>query len=62
MAYYRNNPGGPDNESEQFCEIFAEFDFGYDDHECNFFCPECRNILKCEAYREVRESWDSFYM
>lgn len=34
----------------------------YDDDDCNGFCPECSEIIRCEAYEELKEEWDSFYM
>lgn len=65
MAYYmdltgkfRQNADDPD----KFLDVFAEFDFMRIDDDCNFFCPECRNILQCEAYREIKDEWESFYM
>ncbi len=62
MAYYRYNPGNNKVMTEKYLDVFAEFDFGYVDYDCNFFCPECRNILKCEAFSEVREDWEYIYM
>lgn len=62
MAYHRYDSVNSKHKKEEFHEIFAEFDFGYIDSGCNFFCPECRDILKCEAYKEIGESWESFYM
>lgn len=62
MAYYRHLEGiyGPD--TEEYLEIFQEYDFSCDDIGCDFFCPECRYMLNCETYREVKESWESFYI
>ena len=62
MAYYKYNPGKSNIENEKYQDVFAEFDFGYADDGCDFFCPECRNIMKCEAFKEVREAWELFYM
>jgi len=62
MAYYRKNFGNDEKKFDEFKDIFAEFDYGYSDPGCDFFCPECRNIRKCEAYAEVEEAWESFYM
>ena len=61
MAYYRDASRDIDIESDQFIEIFGEFNFTCYDNECNFFCPECRNMLKCAAYIEFRQDWESFY-
>lgn len=62
MAYHRSGPVNSRSENDDFYDVFAEFDFGYVDYGCNFFCPECRNMLKCDAYKEVGKSWESFYM
>jgi len=61
MAYYRDISGKFDMESDQFIEIFGEFNFTYSDDECNFFCPECRNMLSCATYIEFSQEWESFY-
>lgn len=61
MAYYRDISGKIDIESDQFIEIFGEFDFVCPDNECNFFCPECRDMLKCATYIEFGQEWESFY-
>ena len=61
MAYYRVVSANTGLEHEQFAEIFQEFDFTCFKDECNFFCPECRNMLKCSAYSEFRDEWESFY-
>ncbi len=62
MAYYREEADKYKEEHDKFLDIFAEFDFMCMNDGCNFFCPECRNILKCEAYKETKEAWESFYM
>ncbi len=62
MAYYRYNPKKKNDITDEYLEVFEEFDFGFVDYGCNFFCPECRNMMKCEAFSEVHEEWDSFYM
>ncbi len=39
--------------------------FGYncdDDDGCDGFCPECMLMVKCDAYQELKDEWDSFYM
>ncbi len=61
MAYYRDISGGNGTESDQFIEIFGEFNFTCFDSECNFFCPECREMLECSAYTEFIDEWESFY-
>jgi hypothetical protein len=61
MAYYRKPTASDEQKYDEFSDIFAEFDYGYTYNGCDFFCPECRNIKKCEAYAEVEESWESFY-
>ncbi len=61
MAYYRDLFRGSDLEPDRFKDVFAEFDFTCIDEECNFFCPECRNMLKCSAYIEFKDEWESFY-
>lgn len=32
-----------------------------DDDECNGFCPECGQIIRCDAYEELKDEWDSFF-
>ena len=61
MAYYRDLSSKIDLASDRFVEIFGEFNFTSIDDECNFFCPECRDMLKCAAYIEFRQEWESFY-
>ena len=62
MAYYRDSEGkfGPD--SEQYVEIFSEYDFDCSIDGCDFFCPECRDITKCRTYEEIKDEWETFYM
>ena len=72
MAYYRYSTGkfmqSPDDleikpyRADRFIDIFGEFNFTHIDSECNFFCPECREMLKCQAYKEIKCVWESFYM
>ena len=65
MAYYR-----PSEESEstlqpptdQYIDIFSEFDFLSVDNSCDFFCPGCRRIMECMDYEGVKDGWESFYM
>ncbi len=61
MAYYRDSAGKFDCDSEQFLDIFAEFDFTDIEDGCDGFCPECELISKCENYQEIKDEWDSFY-
>ncbi len=62
MAYYRDSESkfGPD--SEQYVEIFSEYDFDSSIDGCDFFCPECRDITKCRTYEEIKDEWETFYM
>ncbi len=62
MAYYKYNPGQLKEEVDKYQNVFEEFDFGYIEQGCDFFCPECRDIMKCEAFSEVKEAWELFYM
>ncbi|GBE04247.1 MAG TPA: hypothetical protein ENH45_03410 [Nitrospirae bacterium] len=62
MAYYRANLTGFEKKTDLFLDIFSEFDFCSVEDECNFFCPECRQIQDCKAYKEIKEVWRSFYM
>lgn len=72
MAYYRDPAGKCRQHSDgvetkpyrtdRFIDVFGEFDFTHIDSECNFFCPECRDMLKCRAYKEIKCVWESFYM
>jgi hypothetical protein len=61
MAYYRDFSQKNDQASDQFLEIFAEFDFSCFDEKCNFLCHECRNMLKCAMYNDFKDEWKSFY-
>ena len=48
--------------SSQLHEILAEHGIEYVDHtNCDGFCPDCGQILNCEAYKEVKGEWDGFY-
>lgn len=49
------------NDPEQFNKIFTELGFRYVEDDCYGFCPECEQMLKGEAYQEIKESWDGFY-
>jgi hypothetical protein len=62
MAYHRDSGGKFEPGCEQFLEIFSDFDFENIDDGCNFFCPECRDILKCRTYEEIKDEWETFYM
>jgi hypothetical protein len=59
MAYYRNVSA--ESDQDQYDVIFQEFDFACMDSECDYFCPECRNMLNCAVYDDVKQGWDSFY-
>jgi len=63
--------------SDKYSSIFAEFSLCPqkdlqraampfsdcdDDDDCNGFCPECSQMIRCEAYEELKDEWDSFYM
>jgi hypothetical protein len=39
------------------------FQQSYDicDDDCDGFCPECEQMIRCEAYDEIKHEWDSFY-
>ena len=30
--------------------------------DCDGFCPECTQMKICDAYKELKDEWDSFYM
>lgn len=62
MAYYKDRSGKTDPQHDQFNEIFEEFDFTCFDDDCDFFCPECRNILSCSVYVEFKDEWEMFYV
>ena len=49
------------NDPEQFNKIFTELGFTYVDDGCDGFCPECEQMLKCEAYKEIKDDWEWFY-
>ncbi len=49
------------NDPEQFNKIFTELGFTYVDDGCDGFCPECEQMLKCEAYKELKDDWEWFY-
>lgn len=61
MAYYRGVSGTYGQANDRFEDLFAEFDFVYFSNDCNLFCPDCRNMLKCAAYQEFRDEWELFY-
>lgn len=42
------------NDPEQFNKIFTELGFTYIEDGCDGFCPECEQMLKCEAYKEIK--------
>ncbi len=62
MAYYRANLTEFGKQTDPFLDVFSEFDFGCVEEGCNFFCPECKQIHDCKAYKEIKEVWRSFYM
>ncbi|HDH05564.1 MAG TPA: hypothetical protein ENH01_07620 [Nitrospirae bacterium] len=65
MAYYKDLAGKfrqISQDPDKFLDVFAEFDFVRDEGECNFFCPECRNMLKCGDYNEFEDDWEWFYI
>lgn len=62
MAYYRDAEGKFGPEKDDFKDIFEEYDSSCPEAPCDFFCPECRYMLQCEAYTDIKESWESFYV
>lgn len=65
MAYHRpSQEGGSacDPAHDEYFDIFSEFDFSTVDMHCDFFCPECRRMMDCMTYKEVKDGWESFYM
>ncbi len=50
-----------DNDHEQFHKTFTELGFTYVEDGCEGFCPECEQMLRCEVYQEIKESWKGFY-
>ena len=49
------------NDPEQFHKIFTELGFNYVEDGCDGFCPECEQMLECEAYKEIKVEWEGFY-
>lgn len=49
------------DDPEQFHKIFSELGFSYVEDGCDGFCPECKQMLKCEAYEETKDEWEGFY-
>ena len=49
------------NDPEQFHKIFIELGFTYVEDGCDGFCPECEQMMKCEAYKEIKDDWKWFY-
>ena len=49
------------NGFEGLYEFCAECDFPCNEDTCDGFCPECGQMLKCEAYKEIKEDWEWFY-
>lgn len=43
-------------------EVFKELGFKYVCDDCDGFCPECKEIMKCVAYKEMKDAWEIFYM
>jgi hypothetical protein len=43
------------NDPEQFHKIFTELGFIYVDDGCDGFCPECEQMLRCEAHKEIMD-------
>ncbi|KPK01506.1 MAG: hypothetical protein AMK71_05285 [Nitrospira bacterium SG8_35_4] len=65
MAYHRPSRESESTlqpETDQYIDIFSEFDFLSVDNSCDFFCPGCRRIMECMTYEEVKDGWDLFYM
>ncbi len=62
MAYYRDEAEKFGMGTGNFCDVFAEFDFIQVDGECDFFCPECRDMLKCKSYQDTKDEWEMLYM
>ncbi|MBI5408488.1 MAG: hypothetical protein HZA14_03890 [Nitrospirae bacterium] len=47
----------------QLQEIMEDHGFDYIDHNCcDGFCPDCGRMLNCEAYEELKEEWEGFYV
>ncbi|MBI5056751.1 MAG: hypothetical protein HZB61_09070 [Nitrospirae bacterium] len=47
---------------QQLQKIMSEHGINYVDHSCcDGFCPDCEQILSCEAYEELKGEWEGFY-
>lgn len=44
----------------KFYQISEEMAFSIAQENCNGFCPECDQMLKCEVYKETKDAWDRF--
>lgn len=49
------------DDPKQFHKIFSELGFTYIEDGCDGFCPECRQMLKCEVYKESKDEWEGLY-
>lgn len=62
MAYYCRPEQDFPQEPDQFAGVFSEFDYEQLDDDCDYFCPDCRRMLECVTYSEIKSGWESFYM
>lgn len=49
------------DDPEQLHKIFSELGFTYIEDGCDGFCPECKQMLKCEVHKETKDEWSRFY-
>lgn len=60
-VFSQNLEYAPD--AEQLRKICSEHGLSYVDHtSCDGFCPECGQMFNCEAYEEIKDEWDGFYI
>ena len=62
MAYHRLWHDTSTDNTQEYLDIFSEYDFERADDCCDFFCPDCKKMPECVAYEEIKGGWDSFYM
>lgn len=49
------------NDRELLHRIFNGHGFSCADDGCDGFCPECRRMLKCKVYEEIKSEWEWIY-
>ncbi len=64
MAYFRtkgNNLEHYFNYHKKF-HLFPNLSFIYIEDTCDGFCPDCKEMPRCEFYKELKDEWEGFYL